>query len=355
MNKKYPCIEIDLAKITYNSKKILSYCSEVGINLTAVTKVFCGKGPVVEAILKGGITSIGDSRIENLKKLKDFPCEKILLRIPMLNEVEEVVSYSDITLDSELRTIEEISKVAGEHGVVKKVVLMVDLGDLREGVPPEEAINTIDKILKLKNVQLVGLGTNLTCYGGVIPDQENLGMLVRLKDKVKYLYSIDLPIISGGNSSSLHLLFKGKIPRGINHLRIGEAIALGRETAYGEEIEGLYTDASILKAQIIEVKDKKSVPVGTLGKDAFGKVPKFVDRGVRKRAILAVGKQDVVPEGLRPLDPKIIVIGASSDHLILDITDSDSSYKVGDVIEFTMNYGCLLAAMTSEYVEKCYV
>ncbi|WP_426351265.1 ornithine racemase Orr [Alloiococcus sp. CFN-8] len=355
MTKKYPCIEIDLSKITYNSKKILSYCSEAGIKLTAVTKVFCGKLPVVEAVLKSGITSIGDSRIENLRKLKDLPCEKMLLRIPMLDEIEEVVAYSDITLDSELRTIEEISRVAQKYGVKKKIVLMVDLGDLREGVPPEEAINTIDKILNLENIELVGLGTNLTCYGGVIPDEENLGMLVRLKDKVKYLYSLELPIISGGNSSSLHLLFKNKMPRGINNLRVGEAIALGRETAYGEAIEGLYNDTSILKAQIVELKRKKSVPKGKLGRNAFGEVPEFVDRGVRKRAILAVGKQDIVPEGLTPLDPKIIVIGASSDHLILDVTDSSIPYKVGDIIEFTVDYGCLLAAMTSEYVKKCYV
>ncbi len=355
MTRKYPCIEIDLSKITYNSKKILSFCSEAGIKLTAVTKVFCGKLPVVEAVLKGGITSIGDSRIENLKKLKGLSCEKMLLRIPMLNEIEEVVSYSDITLDSELATIEEISRVAEKNGVKKKIVLMVDLGDLREGVPPEEVINTIDRILKLKNVELVGLGTNLTCYGGVIPDEVNLGMLVKLRDKVKYLYSKELSIISGGNSSSLHLLLKGKMPKGINHLRIGEAIALGRETAYGEAIDGLYNDTSILKAQIIELKNKKSVPEGKLGKNAFGQVPKFVDRGKRRRAILAVGRQDIVPEGLTPLDPNIIVIGASSDHLILDVTDSNKPYKVGDVIEFNMDYGCLLAAMTSEYVEKCYV
>ena len=354
MNKKYPCIEIDLSKITYNSRKIVSYCSEAGIKLTAVTKVFCGKLPVVEAVLKGGVASIGDSRIENLQKLKDLPCEKMLLRIPMLNEVEEVVSYSDITLESELRTIEEISRVAERHGIKKKIVLMVDLGDLREGVPPEDAINTIDKILKLENIELVGLGTNLTCYGGVIPDEENLGQLVRLKDKVKFLYSLDLPIISGGNSSSLHLLFEDKMPRGINHLRIGEAIALGRETAYGERIDSLYTDTSILKAQIIELKNKRSVPIGRVGRNAFGQVPEFVDRGIRKRAILAVGKQDIDPEGLKPIDPKLLVIGASSDHLILDVTDSDRAYKVGDVIEFTMDYGCLLAAMTSEYVKKCY-
>ena len=150
----------------------------------------------------------------------------------------------------------------------------------------------------------------------------------------------------------MRLVEKNEVPKGINQLRLGEAIVLGKETAFGKRIENTYDDVFTYLAEIIELKEKPSVPIGETGIDAFGEKPVFTDRGVRKRAILASGRQDLKVEGIKPRDKDAIVIGASSDHLIIDVSDCRKEYRVGDIMEFDMNYGALLAAFTSEYVEK---
>src|SRR5690606_14907367 len=137
-----------------------------------------------------------------------------------------------------------LSKASKGKGVTHKIILMYDLGDLREGYFKEEDLfEAIEEILKLEGIEIIGLGTNLTCYGGVIPRGENLGRLVNLANKIEKEYNINLDIISGGNSSTLHLLINDKKIDGINHLRLGESIVLGRETAFGNRIENTYDDA----------------------------------------------------------------------------------------------------------------
>jgi predicted amino acid racemase len=196
------------------------------------------------------------------------------------------------------------------------------------------------------------LGTNLTCYGGVIPSIDNLGTLVKIADVIERKYEINLEIISGGNSSSIHLLLKNQMPARVSEIRLGEAIVLGTESAYGQRIEGTYADAFTFAAEIIELKEKPSAPIGEIGLDAFGGNPVFVDNGIIKRAIVAAGRQDTKHDGLTPRDKGISVLGASSDHMILDVTNSEVDYKVGDVIEFDVSYGALLGASTSEYVNR---
>jgi ornithine racemase len=354
MKKIYPCLEIDLKKIKNNAKIVNDLCSSENINIVGVSKVFLARRPIVKEFLEAGIKIIGDSRISNLKKLTGFDCEKMLLRIPMESDIEEVVLFSDYSLNSEIDTIIKIDKVCKKLGKIHKIILMIDLGDLREGILENDVLNVTDKIINLQNVKLIGIGTNLTCYGGVIPDRENLGKLIQLKKSIEDKYKINIEIISGGNSSSLYMVINKTIPEGINQLRIGEGIVLGRETSYGCNIPGCLQDAFKLKGEIIEMKEKPSSPMGHLGTDAFGNKPVFKDKGIMKRAILAVGRQDILINGLKPEDSLAEVIGASSDHLILDITNCKNNYIVGDILSFNLSYGALLASMTSPYVKKYY-
>lgn len=195
------------------------------------------------------------------------------------------------------------------------------------------------------------MGVNLTCYGGVIPKYDILYTLTELKNTIESKYNIELDIISGGNSSTVYLLNE-ELPKEINNLRLGESIILGRESAYQKLIEGTDQNPFTLEAEIIEVKEKPSVPTGEIGKDAFGQTPTFVDRGVRKRILCAVGKQDIDLETLFPTDKDLIILGGSSDHLIIDGSDSKNHYKVGDILSFHMQYVSMLRIMTSEYIEK---
>jgi len=348
----YPKVVVDLKKIVTNTRIVADICKEKSVDIMGVTKVFCGDPKVAEAEMKGGIKYFADSRLENLMKLKELDLPKILLRLPMISQADDVVHYADISLNSELKTIEALNIAAMAKKKIHKIILMIDLGDLREGILPAQFDETVDAIMKMDNIMLHGIGVNLTCYGGVIPSEKNLSQLTDFAKIIKDKYNHHLEIVSGGNSSSFYLVPQNRLPEGINNLRMGEILVLGRETAYGELVEGMYDDAFILEAEVVELKEKDSVPTGEIGMDAFGNKPTFVDKGRRMRAILAVGVQDVKPDQLIPLDDKIDYLGASSDHMMWDVTDAD--YKVGDIVSFKLEYGALLSLFTSEYINKEY-
>ena len=235
---------------------------------------------------------------------------------------------------------------------------MIDLGDLREGIfyqNEDQIFAAVEEILAMENINLYGVGVNLTCYGAIIPKNDNLSNLVAIARKIEEKFGIKLNMVSGGNSSSIYLIGKGELPEGINNLRLGESFLLGNDTAYGEKLPGTVSDTLILEAQIVELKEKPSLPIGEVGVDAFGQKPYYEDRGIIKRAIIAIGKQDTDIDSMEPLDEKIDILGGSSDHIILDVTKSDTEYKVGDVVRFVLGYGGMLKTATSPYVEKAYI
>lgn len=350
----YPRLEINIPKLKKNLKAISNLLKKNNLTLTMVTKAYCADKYIVSELAKTNLIDyLADSRIENLENLKEINIPKILLRIPMLSEISKLIDYVDISFNSEYETIKKINDVAKKKDKIHKIVVMVDLGDLREGFFEEKDLfENIEKIKKLENISIIGIATNLTCYGAVLPSEENLSRLVNIAEKLKTEYKLDIQMVSGGNSSSLFLINQGKLPKGINNLRIGEAILLGRETAYGEKIDGTFDDAFKLICEVVENKKKVSVPIGEQGMDAFGNKPIFIDKGHMQRIILAIGRQDVAVDSLIPIDEKIEVIGASSDHTIIDITNSDNRYTIGDKIEFKLGYSGIMSASTSKYVKK---
>ena len=350
-----PRITIDLERIERNARTVVERCRASGIGVFGVTKGTCGMPQVARAMLRGGATGIGESRFENIRRLRasgiDAPI--MLLRSPPLSLIEEVIKTVDISLNSELAIIRELSRVAERMARVHDIILMVDLGDLREGIWPTDLIPTVEQVMQLPGVRIAGIGTNLTCFGAIIPTEINLGELAKHADKLRQTFGLDLAYVSGGNSSSLPLLLAGRMPKGINHLRIGEAILQGgRDTFHDQPWADLDRDIFRLSGELLEVKVKPSMPIGTMGVDAFGNRPQFEDKGERLRGIVNIGREDVAVEGLIPADTGIEVLGASSDHLILDVTDAQPAPRVGDTVAFRMSYAALLAAMTSEYVEK---
>ncbi len=355
----YPKLVIDLKKVKNNLDKTIEMVKGAGCSLMIVTKGYCADMEIYKLLEESDIDYIADSRIQNLKKYDGTKKERVLLRLPMISEAEEVVRHADLSLNSEIKTIQKLNEAAVKLNKKHKILLMIDLGDLREGIffrDEEEIYHAVEEMLKLSNIELFGLGVNLTCYGAVIPKKENLSVLVETAEKIENKFSIKLKMLSGGNSSSVYLIGKNQLPERINNLRVGEAFLLGDETAYSQMLDSFYDDAFTLEAEIIELKEKQSVPVGETGVDAFGNRPVYEDLGVIKRAIIAVGRQDVDPENLHPIDSEISILGASSDHLILNVNNTGNRYSVGDTVKFKLSYSSLLRATTSSaYVEKEYI
>ena len=360
----YPRLVVDLKKLEQNLDAIAKITKDDGnCSVMVVTKGLGADLEMAKLVANHPkVDFMADSRVMNIKTYVDEAHKNgkktVLLRLPMHSEVDEVVKYVDLSFNSELSTIRLLNEAAGKIGVKHNILFMIDMGDLREGIffKDEELIfATVEEILGMPNINLYGIGVNLTCYGAIIPKQDNLGELVAIAKKIEAKFGIKLEMISGGNSSSIYLIWKEGLPEGINNLRLGEAFLLGNDTAYGETIPGACHDALILEAQIIELQEKPSLPIGEVGKDAFGEVPYYEDRGIIKRAILGVGKQDTDLGGMNPLDEKIEILGGSSDHTILDLTKSDTKYKVGDIIRFTLEYGAMLKLVTSKYVDRTYI
>lgn len=349
----YPTITINLSKITKNAEIVVKLCKKAGVSVMGVTKACCGDPDVANAICQGGVECLGDSRIQNIARLRSagFDIPMCLLRLPMLSEVREVVRLADMSLVSELETAKALSAEAEILGKRHKVILMVDLGDLREGIMPQKLLRHAKKFAALKGIELYGLGVNFACYGAVIPTRAKLEQLVDLADKVRAETGMPLPVVSGGNSASLPL-FPGDVPRGVTQLRIGEGILLGRETVNRNVLPGASPDAFALSCEIIELQKKPSLPDGEIATDAFGNRPVFKDKGIRKRAILAIGRHDIIVDGLSPLDPGAEMLGASSDHLLLDVTDVERPLAVGSIMKFDMQYGALISGMMSSYITK---
>lgn len=348
-----PTITVDLLKITENTRRVLSHLS--GIDLVGVTKVTCGSPEVAQAMLDGGATALGDSRLENVARLRDAGIEAPiwLLRAPTPGIADEVVRLTDISLESELETVKALDRACRRQEKSHGIIVMVELGDLREGMMPDQLPFFLDKVGAMEGVYIAGIGVSLTCFGGITPTEENLGRLVALAADAEKQLGKTL-LVSGGNSSSISAVMSGTMPPEVNTLRIGETILLGLDTLTRNPIPTLHQDVFTVTAPVIECKMKPTMPTGVVAQDAFGNRPVFEDRGERRRAICALGRQDAPPEGLKPVDPRVNLLGASSDHLMLDVDALMRTPIVGESITLRPNYAATLRLFTSPYVRKVY-
>ena len=353
----YPSLTVNLPHLRENVHAVRKLCESRGIQITAVTKVFEGDPKIAQILVEEGMTKLGDSRVDNLERMKEISAEKWLIRPPMLSEAERLVRYGDASLNSELEVIRAIEAECEKQGRTHKIILMADLGDIREGyVDYEELIGVAKEVAAMPCVELYGLGVNLTCFSFVQYDTEKLTQLVELGKRVEEATGTKLQVLSGGNSATIDLMLRGGIPAGVNNLRLGESVLFGKERAKYTYLPGTHRDVFTLHAEIVELKEKPSLPWGDIGVDSYGNRPVFTDRGPKRlKAICALGKQDFDPEITTPCDPGVIILGASSDHLMLDVTDSEKTYRIGDCIDLELGYFSTMRAFTSEFVRKEYI
>ena len=352
----FPRLKVNREKICENARRGLDVCSRSNINVTAVMKGVCAEPEIIKILWECGYRSFGDSRIKNIIGIRElFPeAEIILIRPPLSSRIPELSLYADSILVSMQDCLPLLDKARAKAGSEKTlgIILIIEMGDLRDGIMPDEVDKFLDVIRLCDNLTLRGIAANFGCFGGICPTQNKLEQLVDIKLKLERMGYTEL-ICSGGGTSSLLLLEQGVIPQGVNSLRIGEAILLGTDVTHRRDIEWLNKDTMILEAEIIELRRKPSVPYGKSGFDAFGNPTLFEDRGERLRGIAAIGKQDVNISGLTPLLDGVEILGASSDHLILDLESVKDSKELcyGNTLEFAVDYSAMLALYTSKYVK----
>lgn len=357
--ERYPRVLVDCKKLNDNIRVIKSICDEHAIEMAAVVKGCDGYYDCISHMGFNDIDIIASSRLRHLVTVPFLKGNKkaMFIRLPNISEVDEIVEICHLSLNSQIEVIERLDLSARRQGKTHQVILMDEIGDLREGIWSREKL--IDTALHIENnlsaIELVGIGTNLGCYGGVRFTREKMTELVDDAKAIENAIGRKLKYISGGGTFALQLVIDGDMPKEVNFLRIGEAMLLARDikSPDGSFLNGTHRDAFLLQMEVIEVEIKPSYPQGELSVDGFGLTNEFEDKGLRKRAILAGGKVDYgYPKMLFPKDEGIEILGASSDHTILDIEDAERDIKVGDILEFEMSYANMVYAMSNEDVDK---
>ena len=350
--RQYPQLEFDLALLRSNADAVISRCRGMGIRVCGVIKGVDGLPEAARVLRAAGAAELGTSRLEQVAKCRaaGVPGPWLLIRIPGLTELPDVVALCETSLQSEWPTLLALEEECLRQNKTHRVIVMTDLGDLREGFwDKKELVDVCERVERdLPHVHLAGIGVNLTCYGSTKPTLEKMNELVGLARQVEQRIGRKLEIVSGGATSSFTLVHWGTMPAGVNHLRIGEAILLGKDLQVDwgiRDMDYLRMDALTLRAEVVEVKDKPTYPIGEFAIDAFGRKPVYEDRGIRRRAILALGRADVGElESLIPREPGMTVIGGSSDHCIVDVEDCPRRLQVGDIVEFSLCYSHMLYA-----------
>lgn len=347
--EKYPQLVINLKHAEENIRNLFERCAAKNVEMIGVVKGFNGIPEISELYEKAGCKVLASSRISQLKVLKERGIGQMLelIRIPMLSEIEDVIRYSDISINSDGKVLRELNREALRQGKVHQVVLMVEVGDLREGYWDRDELvrDAVMTERELEGLHLRGVAMNVGCYGSVLPSFENMQYLVDSAEMIEAAIGRKLEVISGGGTSSLMRLIDGDMPERINELRVGgePIVAYTLKHVYGYPMEWQHEDVIRMRAEILEIREKPTYPIGKLAVDAFGHENTYRDRGIRKRAIIGAGRLDYGEPCDIPCDiPGAEVMGASSDHTILDIEDCERDYKVGDIIDIRIKYAQLM-------------
>ncbi len=327
------------------------------IRWSVVSKLLCGHPLFLEELKKLGVTQICDSRLANIRAIKKMApeIETICIRPPAVRAIPDIVQYVDISFNTEYSTLEKLSAEATRQGRIHKAIIMIELGELREGVLRDDVVPIYEKALKLPNLEIVGVGTNLSCLSGILPDYDKLNQLCLYRELLGARFNKPIPYVSGGTSVTIPLLIDNVVPKGINHFRIGETLFFGNDLYHDTRLPDMKLDVFRLYAEIIELEEKPLIPEGRLGTNLEGETPAFdrKDRGKTSvRAILDIGLLDVEHTHIFPEDTSISCCGACSDMLVVDLGDNPNRYKTGDTLAFGMDYMGAVRLMNSRYIGK---
>ena len=356
-------------KIQDNIKYLSAYFDSHNIDWSLITKVFSGDKEFLKHVLTDEIIqeidSIGDSRLTSLKNLKEVnpKMRTIYIKPPAKMYAEEVVKYADISLNSSYSTIVALDKAAKKSNKVHKVIIMVELGELREGVKRTELMNFYESVFELPNIEVIGIGSNLGCMYGVEPSYDKLLQLSLYEELISVKFNKDLKYVSGGTSITLPLIENKTIPKDINHFRVGEAVFFGISPLDNERFKGLSIDTFQFCANIIELEEKKVVPEGIISHGNVGQSVDFNQEDINEtsmKAILDFGLLDVDQNDIEFVDKDLEYVGITSDMLVIDLVsnktkDGKKKYSIGDKIYFKPNYMAVARLLNSKFIDKRFV
>lgn len=350
-------LTLDRKKLRTNYNYLNKLFRENGIEWAIVTKMLCGHRDYLQEVINLGIEEICDARISNLKTVKELnpDVQTVYIKPPAKRALPDIVRYADASFNTEYETIRLLSEEAGRQGKIHKVIIMIELGDLREGVMGDHLVDFYGSVFELPNIKVTGIGSNLNCLHGVMPSHDKFVQLSLYKQLIEAKFSRKIPWVTGGTSVVIPLIEMHQLPKGINHFRVGETLFFGTDLVHSTIFEGMEHDVIRLYAEVIEITEKPVVPIGTMEANPSGEVYEINEEDYGRtthRAILDIGLLDVSSDYLLPEDKSFEFVGASSDMLVLDLGKNERGYKVGDLMPFDLKYMGALSLLNSDYIGK---
>ncbi|WP_251518092.1 MULTISPECIES: alanine racemase [unclassified Staphylococcus] len=330
-------LKIDLSKIQYNAHILRDMCKRSHIHFTPVVKGVGGDERIIQSLAEIGITHFADARIDNIRKSYNGHYTYTMIRTGNQSELKNIVNYTNISIQTELETIQHINQIAKSLNKTHEILLMVDWKDEREGIQTYEVIEYINKIVNMQHVKMKGLAFNFMCFHSDTPTTEDIQLINEFVTHVESQTALNMQIVSGGNSSVLPEMAKGPLGK-INELRIGETLFRGVNTTTDTPIPALYQDAITLEAEIVEIKPRL----------------RHQSHHDYLQAILDIGNLDTKIPEIQPLHHEVDVLGATSDHVMVDLYNHDN-YQVGDKIQFSLGYSAMAQSMYMPNITKTYV
>jgi len=359
---------IKTEKIKENIKILSDFFESHDKHWSLVTKVFSGDKEFLNQILTDDviekINSVGDSRLTSLKNLKEVnpDMRTIYIKPPAKVYADEVVKYADISLNSSFSTIQALNQAAKKADKLHKIIIMIEMGELREGVNRDDIMTFYEKVFNLSNILVIGIGSNLGCMYGIEPSYDKLLQLSLYKELISAKFEKDLPLVSGGSSITLPLIDKGIVPPEINHFRVGEAAFFGVSPLNNRKFENLHTDTFEFAANIIELEEKKIVPDGIISDASIGHAAEFEEidpSSTSFKAILDFGLLDVDQDNIQSINQNIDFVGITSDMLVVDLGKNRSNgkvnYRIGDKVRFKPNYMAVARLLNSKFIDKVFI
>ncbi len=322
---------VDVSKVRENAARVVARCRRHGIRVVGVTKGACGLPAVARAMLAGGVSRLGDSRLDNIARLRLDGVEAPILysRTPSLGDVARCVELADASAQVSVEVLEALSREAVRRGKRHGVLVMVDLDTGREGVLPERVRAFCRRVAGLENLEVYGLGAYFPNTPEISFYSSRQERLVRLKDELEVDLGIEIPVVSGGSSNIFTgMVLEGSHCPGINELRIGTAILVATAWTEGpRHIAGYHHDAFQLEAELIEIKERNGVG----------------------RGILGLGSLDTDIDHLYPSRDDIRIFEAGYDHTLVEFLDRERTPQVGDIVRFNLTYPSLCRLASSSY------
>lgn len=349
-----PALIANIDNIQHNIEYLVNLCKQKNLELVGVIKSIGLNPALIDLFQKANIEFLGIDSVQIAKKLhKTSNANFLLVAMPSPHNAHDVVLHCKSSLNSEFETIKALHVAAKKTKIMHEVILMVEIGDLREGILPEDLVKMINDILALDSayIKISGIGANLACCSGVLPSLQNLTLLNTLALNVENECNIKIDKVSVGGSVMLDWIENSSLPSKINQLRSGEAIVLGTIPGINKPHPNLKADTFIFTGKVLEIKNKPSMPSGALGTNAFGIEPAFKNKGIRKRMILDFGAIHTIAQHLIPTHDNVVLIASNSNYTIYDITDCHHKFNIGDDINFKVTYASMVQSLMSPYVE----